>query len=127
MAAGPPQGVAGIERLGDRDEDLGEVGHDAPVARLVRIGQGAPCHAAPDAHVVELGLHGPEAGLDVAQALAVRQLGESQAEELIETREAPDLVVALVARDASAERRQREEVHHLRKDRPTGMHGPLLR
>jgi len=122
-----PEGLGGIQRLGDCDEGLGKVGHDAPVARLVRIGQDAPRHAPPDAHVVQLGLHGPETGLDVAQALAVRQLGEGQAEELIETREAARLVLPLVARDAGAELRQREEVHHLRKDRSTGMHGLLLR
>lgn len=73
------------------------------------------------------GLHGPETGLDVAQALAVRQLGEGQAKERVETREAAHLVLAVVARDAGAKLRQREEVHHLRKHRSTGMHGPLLR
>ena len=77
--------------------------------------------------MVQLGLHGPETGLDVAQALAVRQLGESQAEELVETREAAHLVRTVVARDAGPKLRLWEEVHQLRKDRSTGMHGPLLR
>jgi hypothetical protein len=61
-----PQGFAGIERLGERDEGLREVGHDAPVARLVGIRQGAARHAPPDAHVVELRLHRAETSLDVA-------------------------------------------------------------
>ncbi len=42
------------ERLGAGVEDAREVGHDAPGARLVRIGQGAPRHASPDAHQIRL-------------------------------------------------------------------------
>jgi hypothetical protein len=122
-----PERLGGIERLGERNEDLGEVGVDPPVARLVGIRQGAARHAAPDAHVVKLRLHRAETRLDVAEALPIRELGEGQAEELVETREAAHLVLALVARDAGAELRQREEVHRLRKDRSTGMHGSLLR
>jgi hypothetical protein len=121
-----PQRLAGVERLGKVDENLGEVGHDAPVAGLVRVGQGAARHAASDTHVVEFRLHRAETRFDVAQALAVRELGKRETEELIETREAPDLVIALVARHAGAELGQREQVHHLREDRATGMHGALL-
>ena len=76
--------------------------------------------------MVQFGLHRPETGLDVAQALPVRQLGEGQAEELIETREVADFVLALVAGDAGVELRQREERHDLREDGATTVHGPLL-
>jgi len=61
-----PERLGGIERLGDRHEDLGEVGVDPPVARLVGIRQGAARHAPADAHVVQLGLHRAETRLDVA-------------------------------------------------------------
>lgn len=121
------EGLGGIEWPGDPDEDLGEVGQDSPVAPLVRIGQRAPGHAPPDAHVIEPGLHRAETRLDVAQALAVCQLGEGQAEELIETREAADLVLALVAGYAAPELGQGQEVHQLRENHASGMHGPLLR
>ena len=72
------------------------------------------------------GCHGPEAGLDVAEALPVGELSEGQAEELVEAREAADLVLALVAGDAAPELGEREEVHQLREDQASGMHGPLL-
>ena len=122
----PPEGLGGIQRLGDRDEDLSEVGHDAPVPALVRIRQSAPRHAPPDAQVVQLRLQGAQTGLDVAETLAVGQLGKREAEELIETREAAHLVVALVAGHTAPKLGQRQEVHQLCKDRSTGMHGSLL-
>ena len=121
-----PERLGGIERLGDPDEDLGEVGRDPPVARLVRIGERAAGHAAPDPHVVEARAHRAETGLDVAQALAEGQLREREAEELVETREVADFVLALVAGDAGVELRQREERHDLREDGATTVHGPLL-
>jgi len=79
---------------------------------------------APDAHVVQLGLHRAETGLDVAQTLAVRELGEGQTQELVEAREAVDLILAVVAGHAAAELGQRqEEVHQLREDGASGMNG----
>jgi hypothetical protein len=68
-----------------------EIGVDPAVAPLVRIGEGAPGDPAPQARMVELGLQGAEAGLDVAQALPVRELGEGEAEELVVAGECPDL------------------------------------
>ena len=70
------EAVLGIERPGDADQRLGEVGMDAPVAPLVGVGQGGAGDAPADAHVVELGVLGAQAGLDVAQALAIGQLRE---------------------------------------------------
>ena len=73
-----PEGLGGVERPGDSDEDLDKVSHDSLIARVVRIDQRAPGHGSPDAHVIEPGLHRAEAGLDVAQALAVGQVGEGR-------------------------------------------------
>ena len=56
-----------------------------------------------DAHVVELGSGGSEIDLDVSKALAIGQLGEGHAEELIEARELLDLVVATISIDARLE------------------------
>ena len=122
-----PEGLGGVERPGDSDEDLDKVSHDSLIARVVRIDQRAPGHGSPDAHVIEPGLHRAEAGLDVAQALAVGQVGEGQTDEQVETREATDLVVALLATPAATELGQRQEIHHMREDRSADMHGPLLR
>lgn len=82
-----PERLVGVKVLGDGDESLREVGVDLPVAPLVGIGQGAARDAGPDAHVVQLGLHHPGTGFDVAQVLAVGQLGEGQADERIEAGE----------------------------------------
>jgi hypothetical protein len=51
--------------------------------------------------------------LDVAQTLAVGQLSEGQTEELVETREAPDSVRALISRHAAPKLGQRQNVHSL--------------
>ena len=44
------------------------------------VGQGGAGDAPADAHVVELGVLGAQAGLDVAQALAIGQLREGHAQ-----------------------------------------------
>ncbi len=71
--------VIDVQASGDADQGLSEVGMDAPVAQLVGVGQGAARYIAPDAHVVELGILGTQTGLDVAQALAIGELGEGHA------------------------------------------------
>lgn len=121
-----PEGLGRVEGLGNADEGLGKVGIDPPVARLVGIRERAARHPAPDAHVVEPGLHRAETRLDVAEALPVGPLGEGQTQELVEAREAADLVLALVAGHAGVELRQREALHDLREDGATTVHGPLL-
>jgi len=78
---------------------------------------------APDTHLVARALHGSETGLDVAQTFPVRELRESKAGELVETRQAPHRVVALVAGHTGAELGERKNVHHLREDQSSGIHG----
>jgi len=53
--------------------------------------------------VGEPGWHRAETRLDVAEALPVGQLGEGQTQELVEAREAADLVLAVVAGYAGVE------------------------
>jgi hypothetical protein len=65
-------GLVQPPRVGD--ENLSEVGVDAPVAVFVGIGQRAPRDRTAKARVVELLAKGAEAGLDVPQALAIGQL-----------------------------------------------------
>src|SRR4051812_30286799 len=85
------------------DQDLGEIRVDPPVAVLVGIGERTPCDRPAKARVVELLVEGAEAGLDIAQALAVGQLSEGHAQELIETGEVADPSIAVIARDATVE------------------------
>ena len=82
------QVVLGIQGPGDADEGVCEVGIQAPVALLVGVGRCGPCRRAVPGGRVCPGAR--EADLDVAQALAVGELGEGQAEELA-SRQVKDL------------------------------------
>jgi hypothetical protein len=119
-----PEGLGRIEAPRRGNQPLGEVGVDPPVPRLVGMGQGVARDHAPEAHVVQLGLGHPEAGLDIPQALPERELGERQAEELIPAGEGLDLVVTVVPLHTDAELVGGHEVHQLGKDRPATVHGP---
>jgi hypothetical protein len=54
-----------------------------------------------------------QTGFDVAQTAAIGELGESQTEELIPTREIFDVAIALVAIDANLKLVGRDELHEL--------------
>jgi len=83
---------------------LREVRVDAPVPLAVRVGQRVAGHAAADPHVVELSAMRPQADLDVAQAFAVGQLRERQAQELVQAGERLDMAVAPVSTHAPAKK-----------------------
>jgi hypothetical protein len=119
-------GLGAVQVPCARNEELGEVAGDPPVPRLVRIGESAPRNPAAEPRVVPLRLEGPQAGLDVAKTLAVRQLREGQAEELVVAGERPQPALAGVARDAPLERATRDQIHELRKHGATTWHGPIL-
>lgn len=117
---------AGIESPGLTDEDLGKVGIDAPIASFVGVGQSVPGDLPSKAHVIEPVFHRSKTGLDIAKTFAVGQLGEGQAEELIEARKAFDLVIPAVAPDAFSKFVKRQEVHDLGEDSWRGIHRSLL-
>ena len=121
------QGFVAIEFASGADQAPREIGKDAPVAVFVGIGQGAARNPAADAHVVELELLHPQTSLDVAQTLAIGELGEGQTEKLVERRKALHLVIALIAIHAAMELGKRHQVHELRENRPAGIHKPFLR
>ena len=120
------QVVFGIQGPGQADEGLGEVGIQAPVALLVGVGQGISGHAAAQSQVVEFILVRPQADLDIAQALAVGELGEGHAKELVETGKGFDVAVALITPDTAAEAVHRQVGHELREDVIAGIHGAEL-
>lgn len=60
-----------VQLPGGSDEQVGEIGEDAPVAMLVGMGEVVARDAAAKPHVIELGLLRPQAGFDVAQAFTV--------------------------------------------------------
>jgi hypothetical protein len=112
----------GVECGGLTDEDMGEVGKDAPVAFFVGVGQGAAGGGLADAGVIEFRAEGSQAGFDVAQAFAPGQLGESQHEELFVSGQLADAEVAVVAFDTLVELVFGEEVQELGEDGATFVH-----
>src|SRR5208337_899453 len=102
-----------------------KVGVDPPVTRFVGIGQGGARHVAAEAHVIELGADGAQAGFDVAQALAVGQLGERHGEVLIPARQIFQVAITRIAGDALLELLVRKELDQLGKDCTPGVHPAL--
>jgi hypothetical protein len=95
---------------------LGEVAVDAPIAHCVGVGQSVAGYIAADAEMVELGAVCSQAGFDIAQALSPCELRKCHAQILVETREALDLVLAVVVSNTTPEGRQRQVLHDLREN-----------
>lgn len=120
-----PEALARIQPAGLADQDPGEVGVDAPVALLVRHGQGVARDSRPDAHVVELLRAGTQAGFDVAQALPIAELGESQGEKVVPAGKAAHPGIAPVAAHTLVKLPMRRMGHHLGEERLPLIHGSL--
>ena len=118
--------LAPVECARSVDENLSEVGVDAPIADFVGVSQRIARDRASDAHVIEFVLHRAQAGLDVAEALAIRHLRKTHAEELIQAGEALGLVIALITVDALSELVQGKELHDLGEEGLAGIHWACL-
>jgi len=70
------EGIIGVEFCGALDEDLSEVGEDAPVVIFIGVGQRGACDRQADAGVIEFVAERVETGFDVAQAVTARELRE---------------------------------------------------
>ena len=112
----------GVKRGGLPDEDLGEIGKDAPVAMFIGIGQRAAGGGLTDTGVIEFWAQGRQAGFDVAQTFAPGQLGKRQHEELFIGGEFADAAVALVTGDTLVELVFGEAVEELGEDGATFVH-----
>src|ERR1035438_309936 len=112
----------GIEPPGTRNEQLRQVGIDAPVAHAIGIGQGAMRHRCPKAHPIELVGTCPQAAFDVRQAFSIGELREGHSEELIPTWKTTNLVVASVAVDTAAKLFGMNPVGQLRKNQFSSGH-----
>jgi len=117
-----PKRLPGIQTTGDPNERLGKLGTDTPIAHFVGIGQRAARNPALDVHVVQLARLCAQARFDVAQALAIGQLGKGHAEILLEAGKALELVLSTTASDATAKRRQRHMLRDLRKHQLASVH-----
>jgi translation elongation factor EF-4 len=72
--------------------------------------------------MIKFGLLRAQTSLDIAQTAAIGELRKHQAKELIPTREALDVPIALVAIDAKLKLISREEVQKLRENTAAKIH-----
>jgi hypothetical protein len=72
--------------------------------------------------MVKLAVDRPQAGLDITQALAVRQLRKCQTKELIKARKSSEFIVSGVTLNAFMELVGRKMVDQLREDDTAKMH-----
>ena len=77
--------IVGVQHAGMGDENLSEIGEDVPVVAFVGVGQGRTGDPASNTHVVQLVRRGPQTGFNVSQALAIGELREGHAQELVPT------------------------------------------
>lgn len=107
--------LVGVQRPGDADQMLRQVGVDLARPYRVWIGQRVVRHRRAKAHAAQPLVLGSQAGLDVAQRVADSQVLERQRVECVQTREVLDLVLAVVACRAASKRRLRQASHDLRE------------
>ena len=106
---------------------MGEFVVDAPVARLVGIGQRAAADVAAYAQMVEFAGLCTQTSFDIARALAIGRLRKGHAQKLVQTAEAADVEVAAVLLDQSTEGMPRRELHYLGEDELASVHqGPRV-
>jgi hypothetical protein len=104
------------------DQDVSKIRKQPPVALFVRIRQRAASGGLANAAVLEFGAQGSQTGFDVAQALAVGQLGESQDQEVLVRGQRTDPMVAPIAADTLVEFVLGQFVHQLGEHRSAFVH-----
>ena len=112
----------GVECGGLLDEDVGEVGKDAPVAFFVGLGQRAAGGGLANPGVIEFRAEGRQTGFDVAQTFAPRRLREGQHEKLFVSGQFADAEVAVVTGETLVELVFGQEVEQLGEDGATFVH-----
>jgi hypothetical protein len=111
-----------VELASASDQQRGEVRPDAPVARLVGVGQRRALDRRAKSHRIKLRCIGRQSHLDIAQALAPRQLREGHRTELLGTRQRANARVACVALHDPREARPWHELHDLSKQGLANVH-----
>ena len=114
--------LAGLEH-----QPLRQLGIDAPVAALVGFCQGGTPNGRAEAHGVELGGLCAETGFDVAQALAIGQLGKGHGAELFGATEVAHPAVAAIPSHTAGKRGPGKKIHQLRKQQLASVHRCLQR
>src|SRR3990167_7412227 len=131
--------VVGVQRSGDTNQVMRQIGKDLPGAYSIGVGQRvARDGLAAKSEVIEMLALRPQIDLDVAQGFASCELGKGQAQELIQTSEVFDFVLGAANLDHASKGLQRQVSHNLRKNELTRMnvhprqlkaakHGPCLK
>ena len=112
----------GVKRGRLLDEDVGEVGKDAPVALFIGHRQRVAGGGLADARVIEFRAESGEPGFDVPQTFAPGQLGKRQHKELFVSGQFADAEVAVVTGDTLVELVFGKEVQELGEDGATFVH-----
>jgi hypothetical protein len=98
------------------------VAPNAPIARLVRIGQGRSMNAVTKPHCIKFGRIGAQRRFDIAKTFALGQLGKCHHSKLFRTTHSSNASVAFVAVDNATKTGPWHELHHLQKNRFADMH-----
>jgi hypothetical protein len=113
-----------LSRLGN--QPVGELRVNAPIARLVGIGQRRSPDGLAKAQVVEFRGLSRQTDFDIAQALSVGQLRERHRSVLLSTAQRSHPIVAAITRNNPRKGAPRHEIHELREKRFADVHGRLL-
>lgn len=116
------QRLGGVERSGTGDQPYCQRMIDTPVAQVQRVRQGGACRHVLQSHMKQLAPIRSEAGLDVAQGFAPRQLREGHHAKQIGATKRSHTCVAAVSIDDAAKRLPRHKLHDLRKQRLAHVH-----
>ena len=116
------KGFVGVKSQSLLNQHLSKVGEDAPVAFFVGVGQGAASDRMAQTAVVEFGADSMEASGDVAQTLAIGELGKSHGQKLFVSGEGAHATVAAVASDTLVQFVLGQLVHELSKHGSSFVH-----
>jgi len=98
------------------------VAPNAPVARLVRIGQSRSMNAVTKPHCIKFARVGAQRRFDIAKTFAPRQLGKCHHSKLFRATHFSNAGVAVVSIDDATKTGPWHEFHDLRKERFADMH-----
>ena len=130
------QGVSGVGQIDSktflgvqlsclRNQSLGKIGVDAPVAGLVGVGQSRTGYGRSDSHMVKLGSLSRQTCLDVAETLPIGQLGKRHYPKLVGTTKRTNSIVSSVPIDDAMKSAPWKKIHNLCKKGLAGIHWHL--
>ena len=110
-----PQIVVSVESARTPNQQGRDIGPQAPIARLVGIGQGGTVNRVAQAHRIAFVGMGTQGDLDVAQTLAPGQLCKRHDAKLFGTIQAPHAGIAAIPIHNARKTRPRNKLHDLCK------------